>query len=219
MWTTLFIYSKIPELMDTTYLVLAQKPVIFLHWFHHFTVLLYCWHSFHMRIAPGLWFAAMNFTVHGIMYSYYSLMSLQRMFSKNKKSALKRFLIRFAPFITTVQILQMVMGMYVISFAGRQRMNAKESCHIDPANYKLGLAMYTCYCALFVVLFGSKYLTGGKSQASGRELKRSSSLVRVNHSLRKTASQLHIHGECAHTGDMSDHSDVSTPRQEEIKWD
>ena len=61
LWVGLFIFSKLPELLDTAFLVLQKKDVIFLHWFHHCTVLLYCWHAFHHRIAPGLWFAAMNF--------------------------------------------------------------------------------------------------------------------------------------------------------------
>jgi elongation of very long chain fatty acids protein 6 len=42
LWVMLFIFSKVPELVDTVFLVLAKKPVIFLHWYHHFTVLLYC---------------------------------------------------------------------------------------------------------------------------------------------------------------------------------
>lgn len=42
LWVMLFIFSKIPELVDTVFLVIAKKPVIFLHWYHHFTVLLYC---------------------------------------------------------------------------------------------------------------------------------------------------------------------------------
>ena len=29
--------SKIPELVDTAFLVIQKKPVIFLHWFHHVT--------------------------------------------------------------------------------------------------------------------------------------------------------------------------------------
>ena len=41
-WVMLFIFSKIPELVDTLFLVIGKKPVIFLHWYHHFTVLLYC---------------------------------------------------------------------------------------------------------------------------------------------------------------------------------
>ena len=40
-WMMFFIYSKIPELCDTFFLVLRGKNVIFLHWFHHVTVLLY----------------------------------------------------------------------------------------------------------------------------------------------------------------------------------
>lgn len=37
LWVGLFIYSKIPELLDTVFLVLQKKRVIFLAWFHHTT--------------------------------------------------------------------------------------------------------------------------------------------------------------------------------------
>lgn len=68
LWTMLFIFSKVPELVDTVFMVLAQKPVIFLHWYHHFTVLLYCWHSYMTRSSAGLYFIAMNYGVHAVMY-------------------------------------------------------------------------------------------------------------------------------------------------------
>ena len=42
LWTMLFIFSKVPELVDTLFLVITKKNVEFLHWYHHFTVLLYC---------------------------------------------------------------------------------------------------------------------------------------------------------------------------------
>ena len=50
----LFIISKIPELIDTVFIVLRKKPLIFLHWYHHVTVLLYCWNSYVTESAAGL---------------------------------------------------------------------------------------------------------------------------------------------------------------------
>ncbi len=45
--------------------MLRKKPLIFLHWYHHVTVLLYCWHSYYEQTTYGLYFIAMNYTVHG----------------------------------------------------------------------------------------------------------------------------------------------------------
>ena len=67
-WTAVFCLSKIPEFMDTVFLVFQKKPVIFLHWYHHTTVMLYCWHAFAMKTGyAGLWFAVMNYCVHSLM--------------------------------------------------------------------------------------------------------------------------------------------------------
>lgn len=151
LWMCLFIYSKFPELGDTVFLVFRKKPVIFLHWFHHVTVLLYCWHSYHMRIACGLWFAAMNYSVHSVMYFYYFMTNI----------GYYKLMRPFAPFITLVQILQMVGGVTVL--VSVYRMPEGEACHNDKANVRLGLAMYMSYFILFCVLFYHKYFVAAKN--------------------------------------------------------
>jgi elongation of very long chain fatty acids protein 6 len=77
--TQFFILSKIPELVDTIFIVLRKKPLIFLHWYHHVTVLLYCWNSYVTESSAGLHFVAMNYTVHSVMYMYYFLQATKLM--------------------------------------------------------------------------------------------------------------------------------------------
>eukprot|EP00471_Norrisiella_sphaerica_P004280 CAMPEP_0184478438 /NCGR_PEP_ID=MMETSP0113_2-20130426/469_1 /TAXON_ID=91329 /ORGANISM="Norrisiella sphaerica, Strain BC52" /LENGTH=316 /DNA_ID=CAMNT_0026856237 /DNA_START=214 /DNA_END=1164 /DNA_ORIENTATION=+ len=149
-WTALFIYSKIPELMDTVYLVLKkpQASVRFLHWFHHLTVLLYCWHAYHHTIAPGIWFASMNFCVHAVMYLYYAFMVF----------GIGYVVKPFAQFITIIQILQMVVGMLVTATSAYYHtLGGDAACHVNGPNYRMGLAMYCSYFLLFVKLFAQKY--------------------------------------------------------------
>lgn len=147
-WVCLFILSKIPELMDTVFLVVQKKDVIFLHWFHHVTVMLYCWHAYTTKIGSGLWFATMNYFVHSIMYFYYFLMAI------GARSLIKPI----APIITSLQILQMIVGMLVtiLTFVWRQD---AEGCNVNASNSRMGLAMYTSYFILFAVLFKKLYLT------------------------------------------------------------
>ncbi len=40
----LFIISKVPETIDTLFIVLRRQQLIFLHWFHHASVLVYCFY-------------------------------------------------------------------------------------------------------------------------------------------------------------------------------
>ena len=155
LYVFLFIYSKIPELVDTVFLVLKKRPVPFIHWFHHCTVLLYCWHAYHNTIAPGLWFAAMNYSVHSVMYAYYMLMTL-RLFPGFTKT--------IAPLITTIQIAQMLVGMTVTFCSAMWYYEDPATCHVTPSNFKLGLGMYTIYFVLFAILFRNLYCSGGKKQ-------------------------------------------------------
>ena len=76
-WTWMFVLSKVPELGDTIFIVLRKQKLIFLHWYHHITVLIYCWYPFSQYTAPARWFVVMNFIVHSIMYTYYAFKALR----------------------------------------------------------------------------------------------------------------------------------------------
>lgn len=135
LWVQLFVVSKFAELLDTAFIVLRKRKLIMLHWYHHFTVLVYCWHSYAIEAPHALYFVAMNYCVHTIMYTYYALMSLN---------------INIMPpeIITAAQILQMLVGVAVQLCA----MRAKHIryCYINDYNLLFGALMYASYLALFV---------------------------------------------------------------------
>merc|ERR1712061_114308 len=151
----LFIYSKVAELLDTVLLLLAKKSVIALQWWHHSTVLLYCWHSYANCIATGIWFAAMNYSVHAVMYGYFAITA-----TKYRKCVTP-----FAIFITLAQLLQMLVGMYVTVKAVFHQARGEE-CHVNKTNSVLGLGMYFSYFVLFFKLFVDNYCCKSKDSAS-----------------------------------------------------
>lgn len=68
-WACMFAFSKIAELGDTLFLVLRKRPVIFLHWYHHAVVLIYCWHSGSSSISCFFvftWFCLAFFVVFDV---------------------------------------------------------------------------------------------------------------------------------------------------------
>lgn len=153
-FVALFIYSKLAELLDTVLLVLAKKPVIALQWWHHSTVLLYCWHSYSARIGTGLWFAAMNYSVHSVMYGYFALVSTRY----------RSWVTPYAIFITLGQLAQMLVGMFVTIKAVTYQLDGME-CNVNKTNSVLGLLMYFSYFVLFFKLFIDNYVTRSRKRA------------------------------------------------------
>ena len=54
-WSEKFAMSKLIEYGDTVFLVLRKRPISFLHWYHHTTVLAYTWHGTKDATIPGRW--------------------------------------------------------------------------------------------------------------------------------------------------------------------
>jgi hypothetical protein len=156
-WATIFVLSKIPELGDTVLLILQKKHVDFLHWYHHITVLLYCWDALASHVSYGAYFIAMNYTVHSVMYMYFALASLS--------DVTKRLVRPLGSFITTIQILQMVGGMSVLVYTYlnvQLDAEAGKGCYQTPYNVYAGFAMYFSYFLLFSKLFIDTYITGSR---------------------------------------------------------
>jgi elongation of very long chain fatty acids protein 6 len=152
--TQLFILSKIPELVDTVFIVLRKKELIFLHWYHHLTVLLYCWNSYVTESAAGIYFVAMNYTVHAIMYFYFYLMA-------------KKMVPRSFPswIITLLQIAQMIIGtgvvcacLYFYKYGGAKY--APGACNNKDSNLIAGGLMYASYLYLFVEFAVKRFIFG-----------------------------------------------------------
>merc|ERR1711972_908183 len=174
-FVALFIYSKLAELMDTVLLLLAGKSVIALQWWHHSTVLLYCWHSYSVRIATGAWFACMNYSVLSIMYGYFAIVGTRY----------RKMVTRYAIYITLLQLVQMLVGMFVTVKAVSYQA-AGDECHVNKTNSVLGLSMYASYFVLFFKLFVDNYYLkpkGVQKRASLREVARSVSRKVTQHVL------------------------------------
>mmetsp|Transcript_27756 Transcript_27756/g.36379 ORF Transcript_27756/g.36379 Transcript_27756/m.36379 type:complete len:288 (+) Transcript_27756:144-1007(+) len=147
MWTKWFILSKIPELGDTIFIVLRKKPLIFLHWYHHVTVLLYCWHSYVTESSMGIFFIAMNYSVHAIMYFYYFLGAI-----KYRISWLKPV------YITIAQTSQMFVGVAVCIGSALMHMKNDHACAVKYDNLIAATVMYASYFALFFKLAYDRYI-------------------------------------------------------------
>lgn len=148
LWVQLFILSKIPELVDTLFIVVHKKKLIFLHWYHHVTVLLYCWHSYVTESPFCLFFVCMNYSVHACMYGYYFLVA-----ARIKPKWLNPMI------ITTFQISQMIVGVIVAisAFYFYTFGNTSATCHITRENNVAAFIMYGSYLALFLQFFFRRY--------------------------------------------------------------
>ncbi|CAG7828894.1 unnamed protein product [Allacma fusca] len=147
-WAWAFVLSKVVELGDTAFIVLRKQPLIFLHWYHHVTVLIYAWYSYGDYIAPARWFVVMNYTVHSFMYSYYALKSLRFHIPRPISMA-----------ITCLQLSQMVLGVTVNLYAYSTK-NQNVQCDVKYHHLNVGLGTYASYFLLFSNFFYRAYMHG-----------------------------------------------------------
>ncbi|XP_008319900.1 elongation of very long chain fatty acids protein 6 [Cynoglossus semilaevis] len=157
-WAYAFVLSKAPELGDTAFIVLRKQKLLFLHWFHHITVLLYSWYSYKDMVAGGGWFMTMNFAVHALMYSYYTA-----------RAAGVHVPHVLAVLITSTQIAQMAMGLTVCLLV--HNWMPQGDCPSNVDNIRWAGLMYLSYLLLFANFFYQTYLRPRNHCDSGKEAK------------------------------------------------
>lgn len=143
-WCTAFVYSKIPELFDTAFIVLRKKKLAFLHYYHHISVMFFVWHGYSMMSPIGIYFIAINYSVHSVMYFYYFLTAIG-------------YRPRWAYMVTALQLSQMAFGIaanayvYFLQYQGTP-------CIVADATLTLGTFVYATYFLLFLKFFLDRFV-------------------------------------------------------------
>ena len=153
-WGMMFSVSKVLELFDTMFLVLRKRPVIFLHYYHHATVLVYVWWSHAYPSALTHWASFMNYNVHTIMYTYYAL-----------AAAGVRFPSIGTQLITSLQLLQMFMGLLFNYVAISEILHGGECMYTWNQIYVAAI-LYGSYAVLFGQYFYGRYISQKKPKQS-----------------------------------------------------
>lgn len=131
-----YIWSKIWEFLDTVFLCLNRKQVIFLHFWHHMTTFALATVVFNF---PSGAFAYINCFIHTLMYLHYAHP--------------RRF---FRPIMTTLQIVQflVVIGIHLYTyFAG-----CHPSVDLYFTEYLIDLFLCSSYLVLFINFYLQQYI-------------------------------------------------------------
>jgi elongation of very long chain fatty acids protein 6 len=161
-WMFVFTLSKYFELLDTFFLIVKnpERPLEFLHWYHHLTVLLFTWYALAYRLSVGIFFGSVNAGIHTFMYGYYFFAAVGY-----KPPTWIAF------FLTLGQIFQMFFGIFV-NFSWAKMWFDGKNCTCDQPTIILISAaiMYGSYLYLFIVFFIKKYF--GKKERPVTETKK-----------------------------------------------
>lgn len=145
-WAFLFPLSKLPELVDTSFIVLRKQKMVFLHWYHHVTVFIYCWYSYAYPISTGIWFGVVNYAVHAIMYAYYAVRASGRRPPR-----------WIAKTITSIQLSQMFAGI-LLNYLAIKSLLENKTCEMNPFAIGISIFFYASYAILFANFYYWTYI-------------------------------------------------------------
>ncbi|KAH8337572.1 hypothetical protein KR074_006889, partial [Drosophila pseudoananassae] len=153
--TNFYAINKIIDLSETVVFVLRKKykQISFLHVFHHVIMAGSCYFIITFNGHGGILFpfCLINAVVHGFMYTYYYLSSLNEAIQKS---------IWWKKYITIIQLLQF--GIIMVIFL---RMMMEPNCSTPPfTNYLVGI-ITPSFTILFINFFYKSYILPSKKHA------------------------------------------------------
>jgi len=145
--------------MDTVYLALKKKKLQFLHVYHHAFTMILCYVELDGGAASSWFVICLNIFIHVIMYYYYARTSIIKKPVWWKKH------------LTTFQITQFVLDLFVINFASYNYFVNKYNVNLPvygqcySKNDRTALVSWfliSSYLVLFVDFFIKTYKSKGK---------------------------------------------------------
>lgn len=150
-WAWMFMVSKLFEFIDTIFIVLRKRPLIFLHWYHHVLTFIYTWVSHISSPGYSRYGASINSAVHALMYSYYFVKALDL-----------NVPIIVSKWLTRIQISQFLISLAMLLHLWYSVVIKKVECEIDMPSFNMALFMDLTYLALFINFFIKSYYKGKK---------------------------------------------------------
>ncbi|XGW31216.1 hypothetical protein V3C99_009852 [Haemonchus contortus] len=160
-WVLLWVLSKIPELVDTIFIVLRKRPLMFMHWYHHALTGYYAIVNYHEDNAHMFWVVWMNYAIHAAMYSYYLLRSLRIQVPA-----------QIAQIITTSQMIQFIVAIAAQLHVGYLAVTSsgKTSYAVTFRGWAIGVFMLVTYLMLWIRFYNiSYYSKGGKKYVAQKK--------------------------------------------------
>ena len=144
-WITYIFYlSKFYELIDTLLIVVRDKPLIFLHWYHHVVTLLIVYVGLVDQMSLQWVPVITNAGVHIIMYYYYYL-------TANKQSPW------WKKYITQLQIVQFVFDLILPQIWIYNVYVQGQKCRGSLPVFLFGEAIIFSFLLLFIKFFFTRY--------------------------------------------------------------
>jgi fatty acid elongase 3 len=161
---------KYAELVDTVLLALRDKPMIFLHVYHHAATLVLCWSQLRGHTCVQWVPIFLNLFIHVVMYGYYTLHAL-------------KIDVWWKKYLTMAQIVQFVAAligilppffMHVVHDLGLSWM---PYCNGEYEGAIFGILIIFSYLLLFLQFYGKSYdpkKAGRKAHPSSSHANKSS---------------------------------------------